>query len=582
MKQFFKALLACLLALFIFTLLGVFILIGIGMSGDASPDIKDGSILHLKMDAPIVDRASDNPLEGFDFMSFSANPQIGLNDVLNSIRAAKTDEKIKGIYLESSMIQAGMASVEEMRDALLDFKTSGKFTIAYSEMYSQKDYYLASACDKVYLFPQGYMEFTGLNKTVVFLKGTLEKLGVEMQIIRHGKFKSAIEPLVLDKMSEANKEQSMTYVSDLWMQMVEGISKSRKISSKELLAIAEEFKIQKPKDALMLKMVDGLKYQDEITAELKSLCETKDKDKLEMVSASTYAKAIKPIQSIEKIAVIYASGDIVSGKGAEGEMGSETIRKQIEKAREDEDVKAIVLRVNSPGGSALASDVIWREVVLAKKVKPVVVSMGDVAASGGYYIACAANEVFASENTITGSIGVFGVIPNMKKLLEDKIGLSFDGVKTNEYADLGSLYRPLKESERAIIQNSVEGIYEDFITKVGEGRNLSKADVDSIGQGRVWSGQDAKDIKLVDQFGGLQKAIERAAVLAKMEKYALLELPVQKDPFEAILEGLSGQETEAKILKEKLGISYSYFEILHRMSKMEGTQARLPFEFVIE
>lgn len=582
MKSFIKSMLACLLALFVFVFLGLLIIIGIGMSGNSVPEVKDQSILHLKIDAPIVDRGNDNPLANINISSLSAESKLGLNDILNSIKAAAKDDKIKGLYLEISMLDAGMATIQEIRDAINLFRQSKKLSIAYSETYSQKAYYLASSCEKVYLFPQGYMDFTGLNKTVIFFKGTLEKLGVEAQIIRHGKFKSAVEPFVLDKMSEANKEQSINYVSDLWNYMLEGISKNRSISTQELNEIAEQFKIQKAKDALRLKMVDGLKYEDEILAELRSLSGKESDEKLSMISPSKYAKTIAPVKSVEKIAIIYANGDIVSGKGEEGEMGSTTIRRQIEKAREDEDVKAIVLRVNSPGGSALASDVMWREVVLAKKVKPVVVSMGDVAASGGYYISCAATEVLASENTITGSIGVFGIVPNFQKLLQEKIGLGFDHVKTNEYADLGSLYRPLKESERLIIQQGVEDIYADFIEKVGQGRGITTAQVDSIGQGRVWSGKDAKEIKLIDRFGGLHQAIERAATLAKLENYSLLELPLQRDPLELILAELSGEEMETKWIQEKLGIAKEYWLAIEKTTKMKGVQARLPYEFVIE
>ncbi len=586
MKQFFKTFFACLVAIGVFSFLCILVLIIIGSVSNKGLSIKDKSILYLKLDVPIVDRGVDNTFANFDFINMSANDQIGLNDLLKNIEKAKNDEKIKGIFIEAGMIQAGMATIEEIRNSLIDFKTSGKFILSYSEIYTQKDYYLCSVSDKIYMFPEGILEFRGLNKSVMFLKGLLEKVGIEAQVIRHGKFKSAVEPFILDKMSEANKEQSMNYVSDLWNHMLKGISASRKISVEDLNLIAENLKVRNAEDAVEQKMVDQLKYKDEIIAELKKLSKIEDKEDLRLVKLSQY-KSIEDLKEKkkllnDKIAVIYTQGDIVSGKGKADNIGSESISKEIRKAREDDKVKAVVLRVNSPGGSALASDVIWREVLLTKQVKPVVVSMGDVAASGGYYISCAANEVFASENTITGSIGVFGVIPNMQGFFQDKLGIQFDGIKTNQYADLGSLYRPLNENERGIIQQGVEEIYDEFIQRVADGRKITKANVDSLGQGRVWSGTDAKDLKLIDQYGGLNKAIARAAELAKMEAYQIEELPLKKSTFEAIMDELSGEGKEDAILEKKLGPAYEYFKIIENISKMEKMQTRLPYYFKID
>ncbi len=582
MKTFFKTFFACLLALGTFLFVAIISLLIIGSAGEKSISIQDQSILHLKMDGPVVDRASDNPFENLSFSGLGEG-NIGLNSLLKNIEHAKNDEKIKGIFLETSMINAGMATIKEIRDAILDFRASGKFTIAYSEVYTQKDYYLASACEKVYIFPTGYLEFKGLSKNILFMKGLLEKVGIEPQIIRHGKFKSAVEPFILDKMSNENREQNMNYMSDLWMQMVQAISKERKIEENALLNLAEQLTIQEPKHALEHKMIDGIKYYDEVVNELKTLTAKEAKDKLSLVSNSKYAKSIEEKKEAkEKVAVIYAMGDIVSGKGESDQIGSETIRKAIEKARLNEEVKAIVLRVNSPGGSALASDVIWREMMLAKETKSVVVSMGDVAASGGYYISCAAHEIFANENTITGSIGVFGMLPNMKKLYEEKLGLTFDGVKTNQYADLGSLHRPLTDSERNIIQQSVEKIYDDFISKVSDGRSITKAEVDSIGQGRVWSGLDAKSLQLIDQYGGMKDAIKRASELARLEKYSIIEYPEKKSPVEAILASLSGEELETKILQKKLGNLYPVFSQVEKWMSMQGVQARMPYDLTIE
>jgi protease-4 len=588
MKQFFKTVFASFIGTLLASFIFIFIIIGIigaiaALSGtDKEVEIKENSILVMKFDGPIKDRGSKNPFENLSSL-ISKEESIGLDDILNNIEKAKEDNNIKGIYIETSSLPAGLAMVEEIRTKLLEFKNTGKFILAYSEYYSQKAYYLASVADKIYLNPQGAIEFKGLSAELMFFKNALAKLEVEPQIIRHGKFKSAIEPFILDKMSDENREQTMTYMSAIWNHMMEGISKSRNISIEELNKIANEILLQKAEDAIKYKFVDQLAYKDEVLEILKEKTEAKAIDKINSVSIAdyTYAKVDKKKEfTKDKIAVIYAVGEIDSGEGDDEEIGSERISKAIREARLDDKVKAIVLRVNSPGGSALASEVIWREVTLAKQAKPVIVSMGNVAASGGYYISCAADTIVAEPNTITGSIGVFGVLFNAQGFMNNKLGVTIDTVKTNMYADIGSIYRPLTASERDIIQKSVEHVYDVFITRVAEGRKLTKEQVDEIGQGRVWSGIDAKKIGLVDVLGGLETAIEIAAQKAGLENYKIVSLPKQKNPIdELISKGTSG--VEEAMIKYFLGENAKYFMTLNRLKKYSGIQARMPYEIEI-
>jgi len=587
MKQFFKFTFASMLGFLLAGLLMFIIFIGILVSAVSVGSketvvVPEKTILMLTLDQPVSDRSSDNPFANMNFSRSGVGTQLGLNDIISTLKKASSDAKVKGIYLELGDMPSGQATVEEIRNALLEFKKSGKFIVSYSEAYSQKSYYLASVSDKIYINPAGAMEFKGMVGQVMFFKGLLDKIDVEAQVIRHGKFKSAIEPFTLDKMSEPSKVQTLTFISGMWNHMLAGISASRKIPVEDLNAIANEYKIQSPQNAVSLKMVDKLLYKDEVLDELKNrVGATKIKD-LKLMKLGKYAKSADSDNksSDDKIAVIYASGNIISGEGDEVTIGSESISKAIRKARLDEKVKAIVLRVNSPGGSALASDVIWREMVLAKKAKPVVVSMGNVAASGGYYIACAADKIYAYPNTITGSIGVFGIIPNMKEMFSKNLGITFDEVKTNPYADYIPITRPMNEAERKILTNDIENIYTTFIKHVSEGRKMTVAQIDSIGQGRVWSGADAKRIGLVDEFGGLTDAIKEAAKLAKLRDYNTMELPEQKDTFEQLMETFTGDNTSV-FLKEELGAAYPYFQYLSRMSRMEGVQALMPYEYDI-
>lgn len=587
MREFFKMMFASMAGYALLSITFMLIMIGMVVSVASLTKkevviVAENSVLHLKFDETIADRSSNNPLSNFDFASMKSINTPGLNEILESIRKAKEDDNIKGIYLDLGDIPSGYATIEEIRNALLEFKKSGKFIISYGEEYTQKAYYLASVSDSIYLNPEGVIDFRGINGEIMFYKGMLEKLDVKVQVIRHGKFKSAVEPFILDKMSDASKEQTLKYLSSIWNHLLDGISQSRNLTVEDLNLIADSMKIQTAEDAVNYKLADKLMYKDEILAALRSKLGIGENDKINTIALNKYVDAPdiskkEKTKSREKIAVVYASGQIYSGKGDDESIGSETISAAIRKARLDTNVKAVVIRVNSPGGSALASDVIWREVVLTKKVKPVVASMGDVAASGGYYISCAANKIVASPNTITGSIGVFGLVPNFKGLFNNKLGITFDNVKTNNYADFGTVVRDLSESETAIYQNSVERVYQKFIAHVAEGRNMTTDQVDSIGQGRVWSGADAKQIGLVDEFGGLEKAIEIAAQLAELENYKLVSYPEQKDPFMQIIEELSGNSDNSTLLKKEFGEVYEYYKYVNEIKRMQGVQARLPY-----
>lgn len=593
MKQFFKYMFASALGLivgiFLIIILGA--IIGASMGGEEEVEVKDNSVLRIDLSVPIMEQGNDNPFQGLSPFNFKPQESIGLNQILKALENAAKDEHIKGIYLDMNGLECGMATATEIRNGLLKFKESGKFIVAYSEVYSQKEYYLASVADEVWLNPAGLVEWRGLASQIMFFKNMLEKLEVEPQVIRYGKFKSAVEPFMLDKMSEANRLQTSTYVNALWDVMVEGIAESRGTTVADLDSIADHALVQDAKDALEQGLVDSLVYKDQVLAGLRTRLGVTEADgKINSIDITKY-KSVPTVRSEgekdkglakDKVAVIYANGSIESGEGSDDAMGSETISKLLRKAREDKDVKAVVLRVNSPGGSALASDVMWRETVLIKQAgKPFIVSMGDVAASGGYYISCAADTIVAQPNTITGSIGVFGLLPNAQKMLNNKLGINIDTVKTNKYADLGSIFRPLNEGERQIIQNGVNDIYHEFIGKVAEGRGMTTADIDSIGQGRVWSGRDALRIGLVDVLGGLDVAIKIAAEKAKLTDYRAYEMPEVKDPFEKFLADLKG-DAEETAMRQRLGQYYPFLKDIEELARMKGVQARLPFVMHID
>ncbi len=594
MKQFFKFVLASMVGVIIsavvLVILGVLIIVGIASSaGDKTVDVEANSILHMAFKTPITERTPNNPLAGLDFLGLNSEKTTGLNDILANIKKAKTDSNIKGIFLDESYMTSGQATTEEIRNALIDFKKSGKFIIAYSEVYTQGFYYLASVADKVYMNPKGIFEFTGFSQQITFLKGALDKLGVEVQIIKVGTYKSAVEPFFLTKMSDPNREQVTSYLGSLYDHFLTGISKSRGINKDSLFNYANTGRIQLPEDAVKLKLIDGLKYKDELLDDLKHRTGISKTATLASVDLDEYTKSKTDDKADEddsssknRIAIVYASGDIIGGEGDDNSIGSERISKAIRKVRMDNKVKAVVLRVNSPGGSSLASDVIWREVALTKKVKPIIVSMGDYAASGGYYISCAADSIFAEPNTITGSIGIFAVLPNMQKLFNDKLGVTFDGVKTGKYADLGDVSRPLTPEEKAILQNSVNHGYDDFTKAVAAGRGKTQEYINSIGQGRVWTGTQALKIGLVDRLGNINDAIASAAKKAKLKNYKVVTYPEQKSFFKQ-LDGDLTSQARVKMMKSELGENYRVYEQIKGLTQLVRTpQARLPYDIVIK
>jgi protease-4 len=588
MRAFFKYVFATMVGIFLsFVLIFLFLIFIVSVlvssiDEDKTVNVSSNSVLYLNLDQTILERTPNKRFENVPILG-SSEKSIGFNDIIRALKEAKTDPNIKCVYLNVTYPNTGKSTMKEIRDALVDFKLSKKKIIAYSEVYTQDAYYLASVADKIYLNPEGALEFKGFSSQQVFFKGALEKLGIEAQIIRVGQFKSAIEPFVNDKMSEANREQVTVYVNGLYNTFLEGISASRKISKDSLYAIASNLRIQQPKDAVAYKMVDALKYKDEVIEELKALSGKDKKDKVTTITINEYAdsKRQEHNSSKNRIAVIYANGDIHGGEGSDETIGSERISRAIRKARLDDKVKAIVLRINSPGGSALASDVIWREVVLSKKVKPVIASFGDVAASGGYYIGCAADSIFVQPNTITGSIGVFGIIPNMQNLLNNKLGITFDMVKTGKYADMMTVTRPLTPGERLIIQNDVNRIYQSFIGKVADGRKKSVAAIDSIAGGRVWIGTDAVRLGLADRLGSFNDAIAAAGKKAKLKDYKIIEYPEKIDPLKQLLND-SKDNIETYYTRKELGEHYNLYQQVKKSLINSGLQARMPFEVIVQ
>jgi protease-4 len=590
MKQFFKFAFASMLGFFLSILVIIFLLVGLvaGIAGSfgerKETQVKEGSILRVSLNYSISERTPKNPFENFNFGDHSdeEDKALGLNDIIENIRKAKTDEHIKGIFLDISMMPNGMATLEEIRNALMDFKQSKKFIYAYAEIYTEGGYYLASVADKIYINPAGDMLFNGMTANMTYMKSMLDKIGVEAQVIKHGKFKSAAESLVQDKMSDENRKQVEEFVGAMYRHYMAQIALARHKEVAEVMSIADELKIQSVEEAKALGMIDEIKYRDEVIEALKSKLKLKKDDKINFVTLGGYNSVSSKVNaSKNKIAVIYAIGDINGGEGDDESIGSDRLARAIKKAREDKNIKAIVLRVNSPGGSALASDVIWREMMLTKGVKPLIVSMGNVAASGGYYISLAADTIVAQPNTITGSIGVIGVLLNAQKLLNDKLGVHLDGVKFGKYADLGRADRPLSADERAIIQKAIDRIYEDFITKVATTRHKTTAEIDSIAQGRVWAGTDALRIGLVDVLGGMDKAIEIAAKKAGLKEYKITSLPDLKDPLQELMKSF-GTSMKEQMLKAELKENYQTYHNMIKLMNMQGLQTRMPFEIVIE
>lgn len=579
-KNIFSTLIGILLSFFVIVLIFIGIISLISNLDNKTQNIKENTILKIDLSNEVVERSSSNPFEGVNLMNPEPKKQIGLSTILDNIEKAKNDDNIIAIYLYSPIVNAGLSKTEEIRNKLLEFKETGKPIISYNEVYSPKSYYLSSVANKIFLNPQGAIDHRGLGATLMFFKGMLEKLNIDLQIFKVGKFKSAVEPFILEKMSSANRIQLEKLLNSFSENIYDSIANQRNLSLEQVQSDADLLKLTSAKICQELGYVDGLIYEDQIEDTLRLLSSDK---KLNIVSLNKYksVKGEKKDISRNKIAVIYANGEIKSGKGDISSIGSKTTSAAIKKAREDKNVKAIVLRVNSPGGSALASDVIWRETILAKKEKPLVVSMGDYAASGGYYIACAADKIVANPTTLTGSIGVFGMLPNMKEFYKTNFGITFDTVNTNKYSDMG-VNRKLSIFEKNKIQKGVEDIYEVFISKVGSGRNMNTDAVDDIGQGRVWSGYDAKKIGLVDIYGGLEKAISTAASLAELDDFRVISLPKQEDPVTQIINDLKQTSISDILINEFDFKSLKNIKTIKRLTKADKIQARIPFILNLE
>lgn len=589
MKEFFKYVLATVVGIFAVSIIGMvlfFMIIGaIISSAEKQVVVENNSMLVIDLSRQIVDRAPNDPFEDIDLPFLSQVKSLGLDDVFTSLENAATDDRIKGVYLKLSMVNGGMASVEEIRNALIDFKTKCEKPIyAHADQYmmDQKAYYLGTVADKIVIHPEVSVDFRGLGGEMMFYKNALEKIGVEMQIVRHGKFKAAVEPFMLDKMSAENREQQLTYMGSLWNHMLKGISEKRNISVEKLNLLADEVQtFNKGQKAVENGLVDEVKYKDQVLDDLREITGIEGKKGVPVISASKYADVPAKGKkfSRKKIAVIYASGDIGMSFGGEF-IDGEKLSREIRKVRQDSSYKAIVLRVDSPGGTVFDSETIWREVKLAADEKTLIVSFGDVAASGGYYLSCPADKILASPNTITGSIGIFGTIPNFGELLNDKLGITTDVVKTNKNSDLLTLTRPMTEVERQLLQNSIEEGYDTFISHVAEGRRMTTAQVDSIGQGRVWSGENAKEIGLIDDFGGLKDAIALAAEIEGLDEYRTVDLPALPDPFQELFK-VGTDNIRARFLKNELGEKYRYYEYFNKMSGMNGVYARMPYDIFV-
>ncbi len=584
MKDFLKYTLATIIGIILTSILFFVVLLAalssIVASGNKPVSISNNSILVLKAGVTIPDRGDQNPIGGIDLFNMTFTPTPGLNVILHNIDKAAADNKIKGILIENGLLSMGWATTEEIREAIEKFKASGKFVISYSDyVLTQECFYLSTAADKIYINPGAMVDFKGLSSEIMFYKKALDKLGIDVQVTRHGKFKGAVEPFILDRLSKDNRDQIRAYTGSIWNQVLEDISKSRGIPVDQLNRVADNLDGNIASKALSAKLVDGLMFRDSLIDTLKALSDTGEDKDLNLISMTKYTKVPAPVKGISvknKISVIYASGTIVTGRGNSNNIGGDYYAEVIRKERKDTSVKAIVLRVNSPGGSAIASEIMWRELELASRVKPVVVSMGNYAASGGYFISAPATRIYSDPTTISGSIGVFGLIPDAGKLLEQKLGITTDIVNTNLYSDFPSVFRPMNSYEKEVMQSNIEQVYDDFVSKVASGRKMTYQTVDSIGQGRVWSGISAQKIGLVDSIGGLKDAVKGAADLANLTNYSIRELPVLEDPYRRLLSQLSG-DVRMKFLKKELGESVKYYTIVEEIRHLSGIQARLPY-----
>lgn len=584
MRVFLKIFFASLLAFVVFTLIVVFIMAGIigGLTSSRKTETGSKAVLVLDLSQTFHEQKQDNPLS--DLGSDDQYDVPGVYDVIRLIDHAKHDSSVKGIYIKCSENNNGFATSEEIRNSLSDFGKSGKFIYAYADVIPQKAYYVANIANKIYCNPQGGVDWKGFAIEEMFLKEALNKLEIEPQIFYAGKFKSATEPLREDKMTDANRLQLTELLNDLFNRLLYSTARARELDTVVLRKCVDQHLIKFASDALQYKLVDGLKYDDEVKDELKEKLQIDRNEMINFVTIAKYAEAVNyKRDGKDKIALIYAEGDIVDGKGDNGQIGGSTYRGYIRKARLDKDIKAIVIRINSGGGSSMASENMWREITIAKKEKPVIISYGDVAASGGYYMSCNADSIFAEPNTITGSIGVFSILPNMQKFFKNKLGITFDEVKTAPDANELSVSKPLTDIQKRYFQNEVDSIYHTFKSRVAFGRKINIEYVDSIGQGRVWLGKKGLRLGLVDRLGGLQDAIDCAARLAKTSDYRLTEYPEPKNFLDLLL-GRYKKSMSIQAIKEELGEDgYKTFTSLKKVKDMVGTtQARLPFDFTIE
>jgi len=581
MKQFVKYVLATvtgiILTFIVFIIFIFSVIVGVAASAKKIEPITENSILEIEIKNRIVENDDDNPFAmilagGADFSSTS------IVKIRQALDKAKNDDKINGVFLKIGFFEGGFASLQEIRQQISEFKKSGKFVYAYADIIDEKGYYLASAADSVFLNPAGDFFLNGFSSQIMYLKDALDKMGVEMQAIRVGEYKSAVEPFTNNRMSDENRVQMEAYMNSLFNIFLEETANSRGKSVDEIRQLAHDFSIQSAKDAAAAGLIDATFFMDEVKSQFAKRTKIKDKD-LKFIGYKRYASGDdKGVTTGKRIAVVYASGEINLGQGSSESIGSESLVKTLEKIRNDAEIKAVVLRINSPGGSALASDIIWREVKLLQAQKPVIVSMGDVAASGGYYIAMPADTIIAQPATITGSIGVFLLLPNAQKLLTDKLGLHFETVKTGPLADFGSIDRPMTDKERQILQGYANRVYGDFLSRVAEGRSMDTAQVDKVARGRVWVATDAKEVNLVDLLGNMDTAINIAMWKGGIKDKTEVDIyPKAKNPFEQIM-NLQGQ-VKTNVLKSELGPMYSFWKTLTSSAKMQGAQMRLPFDF---
>ncbi len=592
MKDFFKFTLATLTGIvlsgIVLFIIGIATLVGIISSSYTETVVKKNSVMMLDLKGTLVERTQES-LEGLlGKFTGEAGNTYGLDDILASIKKAKENDNIKGIYIQASWLDAPYASLQAIRTALEDFKESGKFVVAYSDNYTQGLYYLSSVADKVMLNPKGMIEWRGLASAPIFYKDLLQKLGIEMQVFKVGTYKSAVEPFTSTEMSPANKEQVTAFIGSTWNQILDGVSASRKIEKDSLNAYADRMLMFYPSDeSVKCGLADTLIYQNNVRSYLKTLVKINEDDRLPILGLDdmiNIKKSVPKDKSGDILAVYYASGEITDYDGSatsdEGIVGSKMIR-DLRKLKEDDNVKAVVLRVNSPGGSAFASEQIWHAVKELKANKPVIVSMGDYAASGGYYISCAADSIIAEPTTLTGSIGIFGMIPNVKGLTE-KIGLTFDVVKTNKFSDFGNLMRPVNGDERALLQMMISQGYDLFVSRCAEGRHMTKEGIEKIAEGRVWTGEMAKGIGLVDELGGIDKALEIAARKAELKGYTIVSYPTKKDILSTLLDVQPNNYVESQVLKSQLGDYYKDFNLLRNIKERAMIQARVPFELNVK